>query len=107
MFGCDSPFISVARAGADTTRECRQTADRSYRVEMSDGHLDALRVFDGEDDDYDVERLQVEIALQLLKRIDGAAIDPEVFGNGPPYDVIEMVVHFFSLAGPFGLGAIA
>jgi hypothetical protein len=74
---------------------------------MGDGHFDALRVFDGEDDEHNVERLQVEIALQLLKWIDGPAIDSEMFGNGPPHDVIDLVVHCFSLPGPFGLGSIA
>ena len=64
---------------------------------MSNRQFDALRVFDGEDDEHDVERLQVKIALQMMNGIDQMAIDPEMLGNGPADDVIVIVGHEFCL----------
>jgi hypothetical protein len=100
--------VRVARTRAYAPNERRQTRHRCDRFQMSDGQLDTLRVFDGEDDEHDVERLQVEIVSEMMKRIDHVVIDPEMLSDGAPDDVIEMVVHglLSSEGGSFGLGFV-
>jgi hypothetical protein len=62
---------------------------------LDDGQFDSLRVFDGEDDEHDVERVQVEIASKIMKRIDRLGIDCEMLGDGTPHHVMETIVHGF------------
>jgi len=105
--GHEGRLVRVARTRAYAPNERRQSRHRCDRFQMSDGQFDTLRVFDGDDDEHDVERLQVEIVLQMVKGIDRVAIDPEMLSDGLPDDVIEMVVHGFltSEGGSFALGS--
>ena len=104
----ENKLVRVARTRAYAPNERRQTRHRCDRFQMSDGQLDTLRVFDGDDDEHDVERLQVEIVSEMMNGIDRIVIDPEMLSDGSADDVIEMVVHglLSSEGGSFGLGSV-
>jgi hypothetical protein len=83
----------MMHARTDAAHEHREPANGSIRLEVGNRQLDSLRVFDGEHDEHDVERLQVEIALEMLKSVDGRVIDTDMSRDSSANDVIKMVFH--------------
>jgi len=80
-------------ARTDAAHERHEPANSTVRFEVGNRQFDSLRVFDGEHDEHDVERLQVEITLEMLKSVDGRVIDTGMSRDGSADDVIEMVFH--------------
>jgi len=91
MDGQEGRLVAVTHTRANATNERRQTCHRCDRIERSNGQLNTRRVFDGKDDEHNVERLQVEIASQMMKRIDRFVIDPEMMRNGASDEFVEVL----------------
>ena len=83
----------MMHARTNAANERHEPANGGIGFEMGDRQFDSLRVFDGEHYEHDVERLQVEIALEMLMSVDGRVIDTDMSRDGSSNDVIKMVFH--------------
>ena len=83
----------VARRGTHSAKQGRQSGDRLDRMKMADGQRDAFRIFEGQHDEHDVERLQVKIALQMIERADRFGFDTEMARDRSPDDVVVVSRH--------------